>query len=208
MIQRNFVVFTASAFLFLIVFFTSSLIANQENPDKPSIKRSNPQSEISNPPSVNSNPSNLQSTIQNLSSTSIGEPKFEKADVLQKTKKLQIPFIANEGQTDEKVAFYANTFGGSVFVTKDGEIVYALPKSGDGEDGETHRKAAKCAKERSEKHISHKYTKSTEEMTSWRVQVCNPNPGVYLDNGALFNQWQNQPYNLSSTQIGETWGSS
>ncbi len=29
MIQRNFVVFTASAFLFLIVFFTSSLIASQ-----------------------------------------------------------------------------------------------------------------------------------------------------------------------------------
>ena len=23
----------------------------------------------------------------------------------------------------------------------------------------------------------------------------------------LFNQWRNQPYNLSSTQIGETWGS-
>ena len=103
-----------------------------------------------------------------------------------------------------------------MFVTKDGEIVYALPKSGDGEDGETHRKAAKCAEERSEKHISHQDTKNTEEMTSWRVRfrrelsrtVCNLNPGVYLDNGALFNQWQNQPYNLSSTQIGETWSSS
>ena len=105
MIQRNFVVFTASVFLFLIVFSIPSLIASQENSNKPSFKNPSPQSEISNPPSVNSNPSNLQSTIQNLSSTSIGEPKFEKADVLQKTKKLQIPFIANEGQTDEKVAF-------------------------------------------------------------------------------------------------------
>ena len=38
-----------------------------------------------------------------------------------------MPFIANEGQTDEKVAFYANTFGGTVFVTKDGNIVYSLP---------------------------------------------------------------------------------
>src|SRR3989339_859566 len=122
-----------------------------------------------------------------------GSPSKE--DIMQKTRKLRIPFIANEGQTDERVAFYANTFGGSVFVTKDGEIVYALPKSSDVEDEETHRKAAKCAKERSEKHISHKDTKSTEEMTSWRVQVCNLNPGVYLDNGALFNQWQNQPYN-------------
>src|SRR3972149_11560718 len=129
MIQRNFVVFTASVFLFLIVFSIPSLIASQENSNKLSFKNPSPQSEISNPPSVNSNPSNLQSTIQNLSSTSIGEPKFEKADVLQKTKKLQIPFIANEGQTDEKVAFYANTFGGSVFVTKDGEIVYSLPNN-------------------------------------------------------------------------------
>ena len=50
-----------------------------------------------------------------------------KAEVMQKTKKLQMPFIANEGQTDEWVMFYANTFGGTVFVTKTGEIVYALP---------------------------------------------------------------------------------
>jgi len=96
MIQNTFAVFTASSFLFLIVFFAPSLIASQENSNKPSFNRSIP-----------------QSTIQNLSSTQtcprlregIGEPKFEKADVLQKTKKLQIPFIANEGQTDEKVAF-------------------------------------------------------------------------------------------------------
>lgn len=49
------------------------------------------------------------------------------AEVMQKTQKLQMPFIANEGQLDERVAFYARTFGGTVFVTKDGEIVYSLP---------------------------------------------------------------------------------
>jgi len=38
-----------------------------------------------------------------------------------------MPFIANNGQTNERVKFYANTFGGTVFVTKDGEIVYSLP---------------------------------------------------------------------------------
>nr|CAJ75180.1 conserved hypothetical protein related to cell surface glycoprotein (S layer protein) [Candidatus Kuenenia stuttgartiensis] len=62
--------------------------------------------------------------------------------VNQKIKKLQIPFIANEGQADEKVAYYANTFGGTVFVTKDGEIVYSLPKGSDVENtdcrGELH----------------------------------------------------------------------
>ncbi len=45
--------------------------------------------------------------------------------------KLQMPFIANEGQVDECVAFYAKTFGGTVFVTKDGEIVYSLPSGRD-----------------------------------------------------------------------------
>ena len=45
------------------------------------------------------------------------------------TKILQTPFIANNGQSDGRVAFYVNTFGGTVFVTKDGEIVYTLPKT-------------------------------------------------------------------------------
>ena len=65
-----------------------------------------------------SNLSNQQSAIQNPQS---------KAEVIQKTAKLQMPFIANNGQTNGRVKFYANTFGGTVFVTKDGEIVYALP---------------------------------------------------------------------------------
>jgi len=80
--------------------------------------------------------SNSQSAIQNLSSVSSGDPKsafpnpqLENAEVIQNTTKLQIPFISNEGQTDERVKFYANTFGETVFVTKDGEIVYALPNN-------------------------------------------------------------------------------
>lgn len=60
-----------------------------------------------------------------------GTGKPSKEDVMQKAQKLRMPFIANEGQTDKGVAFYAQTFGGTVFVTKDGEIVYALPGRGD-----------------------------------------------------------------------------
>jgi len=54
---------------------------------------------------------------------------IDKAAFAQKTQKLQMPFIANKGRVDEQVRFYAKTFGGTVFVTKDGEIVYALPGS-------------------------------------------------------------------------------
>ncbi|HJW86585.1 MAG TPA: hypothetical protein VJ440_08125, partial [Candidatus Brocadiaceae bacterium] len=42
-----------------------------------------------------------------------------------------MPFIANNGQMDEQVRFYAKTFGGTVFVTKEGEIVYSLPSGRD-----------------------------------------------------------------------------
>jgi len=42
--------------------------------------------------------------------------------------KLQIPFISNQGQTDAVVRFYAPAFGGTVFVTDNGELVYSLPQ--------------------------------------------------------------------------------
>ncbi|RKZ47086.1 MAG: hypothetical protein DRQ58_07430 [Gammaproteobacteria bacterium] len=42
---------------------------------------------------------------------------------------LEMPFIENQGQTDDSVKFYAKTFGGTVFVTENGELIYTLPKS-------------------------------------------------------------------------------
>jgi len=44
----------------------------------------------------------------------------------------RMPFIANVGQMDERVAFSAPTFGGTVFATRDGRIVYALRDAGQG----------------------------------------------------------------------------
>lgn len=40
---------------------------------------------------------------------------------------MSIPFVANGGQTDPRVAYSAATFAGTVFVTRDGQIVYSLP---------------------------------------------------------------------------------
>lgn len=122
-------IFVIPGVLLLAVFLSTNLFSAQIDAAIQSLKPSNLQSEISNPPSVKSNPSNPQSTIQNLSSTEIVDPKLDSAAFAQKTKKLQIPFLANNGQVDEQVKFYANTFGGTVFVTKDGEIVYSLPNN-------------------------------------------------------------------------------
>ena len=40
---------------------------------------------------------------------------------------LSLPFMANQGQVDARVAFYAPTFAGTLFVTRRGDLVYSLP---------------------------------------------------------------------------------
>ncbi len=56
------------------------------------------------------------------------------AAVIEKAQRLQIPFIVNEGQTEERVQFYANTFGGNVFITHGGEIIYSLQGKDEGRE--------------------------------------------------------------------------
>ena len=52
----------------------------------------------------------------------------KKAEILKQAYHIQIPFIENKGQINgEGVKYYAKTFGGTVFITKDGEMVYSLP---------------------------------------------------------------------------------
>src|SRR5262245_34192959 len=59
----------------------------------------------------------------------------EPAEVAERLRGLAVPFVANAGQSDPRVAYSASTFSGTVFVTKEGELVYALPAPG-------HRDAA------------------------------------------------------------------
>ena len=59
-------------------------------------------------------------------SVSMGMPG-EEIRAKEQLSGVRIPFIANSGQTDSAVAYYAPTFFGTVFVTRDGRIVYSLP---------------------------------------------------------------------------------
>ena len=51
-----------------------------------------------------------------------------KERVIEALRGISIPFIKNEGQVDKRVKFYARTFGGTLFITRDGQLVYNLPK--------------------------------------------------------------------------------
>lgn len=70
-----------------------------------------------------------------------------KEKVTREVQKVQVPFIANNGQADERVLFYAPTFGGTVFVKKNGDIFYSLPEG---------RQSSKGTKER-EKMQTHNH---------------------------------------------------
>jgi len=45
-----------------------------------------------------------------------------------KIRNISLPFIENHGQINKTVAFYANTLGGTVLITKDGRLIYILSK--------------------------------------------------------------------------------
>ena len=54
------------------------------------------------------------------------KPALDRQSSSAQLEHLAMPFIANAGQTDPRVAYYAQTFAGTVFVTHDGTIVYSL----------------------------------------------------------------------------------
>lgn len=66
-----------------------------------------------------------------LSPIAFGAPnQGAKAGIAEKVFRIQMPFIANEGQIgDEHVRFYATTFTGALYVTNRGEVVYVLSSS-------------------------------------------------------------------------------
>jgi len=60
--------------------------------------------------------------------TTSQNPTEQNRDILNKTGKLQVPFIENKGQIEnETVRYYAKTLGGTVFITEDSQIVYFMP---------------------------------------------------------------------------------
>jgi len=64
-----------------------------------------------------------------MSGVAIGRESISSAPgMFAKAQTLPVPFIVNMGQLNERVMFYARTFGGAVFLTKGGEIVYSLPE--------------------------------------------------------------------------------
>jgi len=69
----------------------------------------------------------LSSILLLLSSRAVAEIQLaESYDLRRRLAGVSVPFIVNQGQLDPAVAYYAPTFAGTVYVTREGRIVYSL----------------------------------------------------------------------------------
>jgi hypothetical protein len=74
------------------------------------------------------------------SSTAWGSAPLDATQVGARLAALSVPFVENTGQLDSRVAYRASLFAGALFVTRDGELVYALG-NGEGRVALTERLA-------------------------------------------------------------------
>lgn len=98
-----------------------------------------------------------------------------------------LPFLANDGQVDQRVAFYARTFAGTAFVTRTGEVVHALAGAAGGAGWTL-----------------------TESFTGGRARPFAKTPGVTRVSsfrGVDPIAWRNDIKTHSEVGLGEVWPS-
>jgi len=131
-----------------------------------------------------------------------------KAEVVQKTMKIQMPFVANHGQVDERARFYANTFGGTVFVTKQREIVYSLPNK-EVTDARSQRLENRGKKAEAEIQNIKSGVAIKETLVGGRVQEITGNEkavtNVNYFKGADPSKWKTNVSTYEMVSLGEVY---
>ena len=106
---------------------------------------------------------------------------------------LAVPFVENAGQSDPRVAYYARTFSGTAFVTREGELVYALP-------GPAHRREAAVARDPG-------WTLTESFVGGHAAPVATqPAPtrlSVFVGNDPA--RWQSQVASYADVDLGAVW---
>ena len=63
-----------------------------------------------------------------ISSVASASKAPDTTDIQLKTANMSMPFMTNEGQFPDEIKYAAKTFGGSVYLTNAGQVIYILPK--------------------------------------------------------------------------------
>jgi hypothetical protein len=68
-------------------------------------------------------------SVSNANMNSVATEALAPQTLAKKMAAVQVPFIKNQGQiANDNVQFYAQTFAGTIFVTKESHLVYSLPQ--------------------------------------------------------------------------------
>src|SRR5215475_15095848 len=116
------------------------------------------------------------------------------AEVARQLDRLAVPFVANAGQSDPRVAYYASTFSGTVFVTKEGELVYALPAP-------EHRDAAGLREPASGWTLTERFVDGHATPTGAHAAATHVN--VFA--GSDPTRWQRDVASYGDVALGRVW---
>jgi hypothetical protein len=110
---------------------------------------------------------------------------------------LRLPFIENQGQTDARVAYYAPTFAGTLFVTRQGELVYVLPNASPGASrGRPTTPSALPAWSLTETLLGGQVSPMAQDPSPTRVSYFR---------GRDPNQWRREVPSFGQVGLGEVW---
>lgn len=105
-----------------------------------------------------------------------------------------MPFIANQGQVDDRVAFYANTYAGNAFVTKQGDLVYAMmPRQKSKANDKDEKKLGWVL---TEKLVGAKPELTVNQQTATKVSS-------FIGNDP--SRWRHEISTHPSVELGEVW---
>jgi hypothetical protein len=116
------------------------------------------------------------------------------AEVARQLDRLAVPFVANAGQSDPRVAYSASTFSGTVFVTKEGELVYALPAPG-------HRDAADLPEPVSGWTLTERFVDGHPSPIG--TQSAATHVSVFAGNDPV--RWQRDVASYADVDLGAVW---
>jgi hypothetical protein len=117
------------------------------------------------------------STLNTQSSTKERNNSSDKRQSAEKAlHKINVPFIKNQGQvSNNNVKYYANIFSGTLFVTEDGELTYALTKPQQTKNFDV-RKATKTVQVENQlklsalEQIDKMQTETKEQTLAWSLK--------------------------------------
>ncbi len=114
---------------------------------------------------------------------------------------MTIPFVPNAGHLDARVAYAARTFAGTVFVTREGELVYALPGPAQSAGERSARRAGGTARRGPGWTLVERFVGGTPRPQEGVAAAAQVN--VFWGNDPA--RWRRGLPTYASVDLGEVW---